>query len=634
MKPPLNWILSLLLISISPILYAQSIKFSPKKVSPGDKVTITYKPKGGELEGKEVNGSFAFVGDIEPVYEIKELGKKDTYTVELQLPDSALAFAIQFSEVFYGGTLEYEDYHVLLVEKGNKEILQGAYGSLGEHYGKRFYSPTEEILKGKPLIEKEWELWPESRNKYWYGYALIAAKGDLPQALEKVSAYRDDVLQNTASTEEKLNEIYRIVRMTDGEPANLDSVANLIIGRFPKGEVAAERALNDFYYLPELSEQEVFYADYQEKYKQTEFLTKGLQSMASDLVRGFAYDRNWEKTDEYLALLSDKRTQSQILNEIARRLGGETLEGYASDLEKAGELSQRALNLIQQEISNHEPDSEGNDFLAFSMELEYASYLDTYALVSYKQGEKDRALALQQEAMDKSPSPDPGMTDRYFVYLQEDKSPAEMISLIEERIIAGEQTTTMMELHKKLMFESMSVNDIYQRYMGMLSKERLKLEMMDQEAPLFTLTDLDENTVSLEELRGKVVVLDFWATWCAPCIASFPGMNKAREKYADRNDVVFLFLNTWERVDDPEQMVKEFVQKKGYDFQIPMDVNSEIVEAYGVTGIPSKFIIDKSGTIRFSSVGYEEDENKLVEELSTMIELAAQQTENSLSIAE
>ncbi|MEM8901243.1 MAG: redoxin domain-containing protein, partial [Bacteroidota bacterium] len=606
MKPIISWTLSVFLISISPMLYGQSIKYSPKKPSPGDEITITYKPKGGKLEGKELNGALMYVENGKHVLQLIELPQEgEAYTFEIKTPDSVLAIAIQFSEAPNPlSQAAYENYYLPLVDKTSKEVLQGAYGSLGEFFGNRYYSSAEELLESKKFIEKEWALWPESRNKFWYEYAIIAQNGNFSEASEKVRVHLDNTLQSTTSTEEELNQVFQIVQATDKSGTETDSISKIIIEKFPDGEVAAEWGLNDFFVLTGLEDQEQFFIDYQEKFKQTEFLRNGIQSMAAGLVRGFAFEQNWEKVDTYIVFIDKRRNQAQLLNEIALRLGGETLEGFALNLDKAGELSQRALNLIQQEKRNHEPDSEGNDFVAFSLELEYASYLDTYAMVSYKQGDKALALALQQEAMDKSPGPDPGMTDRYFVYLQEGKSPSELISLIEEKIVAGQQTPTMMDLHKKLMFENMSVNDIYQRYLGTLSKERLKGQMMDQEAPLFTLTDLDGETVSLEELRGKVVVVDFWATWCAPCIASFPGMNKAREKYADREDVAFLFVNTWEREDEPTEMVKEFVKKKGYGFQVPMDVESKVVESYGVTGIPTKFIIDKNGKIRFSSVGY------------------------------
>ena len=119
-------------------------------------------------------------------------------------------------------------------------------------------------------------------------------------------------------------------------------------------------------------------------------------------------------------------------------------------------------------------------------------------------------------------------------------------------------------------------------------------------APAFTLQDLDGKNVSLAGLRGKVVVLDFWATWCPPCVKEIPHFVELHEQYKDKGvEIVGISLD-----DAGISVVKAFVQKYQIKYPILM-TDGRVDKAFGgISGIPTTFVIDSAGNIRQKYVGY------------------------------
>lgn len=140
-------------------------------------------------------------------------------------------------------------------------------------------------------------------------------------------------------------------------------------------------------------------------------------------------------------------------------------------------------------------------------------------------------------------------------------------------------------------------------------------------APEFTLKDLNGNTVRLADYKGKILVLDFWATWCVPCRQSFPIMKTVMKKYKDDPDVKFLFIDTKE-IPDPGK-VKKFLSDNKYSFHVAFDdTTSSTFKNYQMPGIPSKYVIDAHGMIRYQELGLNTRKTaaSLADELSVMIE--------------
>ncbi len=129
-------------------------------------------------------------------------------------------------------------------------------------------------------------------------------------------------------------------------------------------------------------------------------------------------------------------------------------------------------------------------------------------------------------------------------------------------------------------------------------------------APDFTLEDMDENKHSLKDLRGKVVLLNFWATWCPPCRREMPSMERLYQKFNSENFTV-IAVNQMEEGDH----VFAYMGQLEVDptFTILFDKESAISHAYRVVGLPTSFLIDKQGQVRYRAIGGREFDHPEVE---------------------
>ena len=153
-----------------------------------------------------------------------------------------------------------------------------------------------------------------------------------------------------------------------------------------------------------------------------------------------------------------------------------------------------------------------------------------------------------------------------------------------------------------------------QRGSGSAAVHEMGNVKLGQAAPDFSTLDLSNNMVSLASYHGKkVVLLDFWATWCSPCRMEMVELQSLQDKFKDKSFEI-LSLNQGEAAD----VVGQFINRKKYGFHVLLDSDGATSAKFGVRAIPTLVLVDKDGIIQWLQVGYESGNKDLEQKIQSL----------------
>lgn len=628
-------LIAVLLFTVTLQLQAQTnftaLTLSPAYPKQHEKLTFTFNKSYSPLIKMPVVDIVVYqfmpggVKATEPII----MKKGNLYSGTIMLDSTASCIAFRFTSGEEKDMNGGKGYIVPVYSNSNMPVKDyyAQASSIQNGYGEYLFGLATDADKGFQYLEDGIAQYPALKNDPGFLNVYLAAmsrakRKEAPQLI--LTSLQD--FEHKGNLDEKDYAMLIQWYNKDKRKEKADSLVTAMKIAFPNGDWAKNEAGVAFNQEKDPAKKLALYQAYISKYPVTDANKTLINNFKAQLAAAYAKAKDYSAYNEWNKDV-DKAMVASSNNNYAWNMA------EADDnIAEAKRMSYNATTYAKNELlkpTTKKPDvltkSEWNE----QRKSTYAMYGDTYAYILYKLGDYKEGYNYAKEAAVINKLKDAELNERYALLAEKTLPATESKKLIEGFVKEGVATASTKDALKRIYMKDQKSETAYAAYLAKLEntaaiKRRKDIEktMISDPSPAFTLKDFDGNMVSLESLKGKVVVVDFWATWCGPCIASMPGMNRALTKYKDSANVKFVFVDTWETVDNKLTNAKDFMAKKKYPFYVLMDEDNKMVTDFKVSGIPTKFILDKNGRIRFKSVGFSGNADELVYEVSTMIEMA------------
>ena len=648
-----------LFILLSTLSYGQQqsrLQFSPALPAAGKEVTLSYQSVSSNLEFSDaVKAALLIYRDFEwQIDSITLQQAKGRWTGKYILPANAAFMAVKF----FQGNLEHPEaqdnregqgfYTQVVSAKGKKvpgSALAEAAVLTPEYGGSRlrlFTQPANNAIKVIELLKKEQQIPGSNLRNYLQDY-LDLEKRNLPEAEFKTLATNSlsKVLQNKDLTEDELAAVNRAYQVFLQDKENAGKVAARLKSTYPNGGQARFLAFQQASGEQNPAAAQKASLQFLKDFPISEWRKK-------PDGKGFIYYATYRGIGSYYFDKKDYENFGAMFSDLDFKTANEV---YRWNVMKAAMMKlaePKILFALSQKIIPHllERQQDGSYHEDFNIKEEAQKNADEQmdnrlfthifladAVGAYQEG-KDYFPKLSAKGLYGNAE----LNEIHLHILEKLNDEKNIVPLLEMSVKSNAVTPVMFAKLKAQYNKGNNGSEKgYEKYLASLKSpeetatllKHVQENMVNHPLIPFTLEDADGNMVSSSSWKDKIVVLDFWATWCRPCIMAFPGMQLLIDKYAKDPLVAVYMIGTMQFGDYKTKSVN-YVRESGFRFNLLHDAVSEngeqnkvfrsLVPLFNSSGIPRKIIV-KNGIVRYSSEGYSGSPSLLMDELSMAIEV-------------
>jgi peroxiredoxin len=488
---------------------------------------------------------------------------------------------------------------------------RGVVLAFGGHQG---FKHRKDVNAAKADLSKERKTFPNNyfaANIAWY---LETNPTPTDAGIARVKKELSGELNRFRNNEEALPMILVWLEQT-GQQAKADSLRSIVISGNPKGKVAAAARMREF-------------SKEQDPHKKTNLLEKYLSDFPQkedellanqrQLLLGFVQVGQYEKG--YALLKSSPKLDVGLYRNVSSPMieKGVTIDKAVEWLGEGVEIARKGRE------DARPPYVAKADWKRFQANT-LAELLAARGVGLSKLGRNKEAEEVLEEAYGMKNGEDVVVNENLInVYVANSKfKEAEKLGL--DCLRKAKSNLKIVEKFKiafKSQHGSLASYDKTVQSAKMEEETSRMNSAINKPAPDFSLKDMNGAIVKLSGLRGKVVVLNFWATWSSSGKASLAHLQKAYEVYRDYRNVAFVSISTGESLtgSQREAAVKKVMEEGKLTFPVLYDAGKETIQTYEAEGIPTMFVIDRDGRIQFKSVGFVNGD-EMVNELRTQVDV-------------